>query len=231
MSGGHFDYNQYKIRDIADSVDEYLNGRELDDDDVEYYFDDAWIDDDEKEYVRKNHRTLPNRYDFQEKTLEEFRKGYRELRNAEIYAQRIDWLLSGDDGEEEFHKRLEEDMSNLDKELRDGYEIRTEKWKDHNTYDITSRHGHVRVLVYRDEPGTAWITSLYVDERFRNAGEGSGLLKKVEDMSHELGCAKLCLNFRPEMSDESVRTWYMRRGYHEEHADGDGGILMMKESR
>jgi hypothetical protein len=32
---------------------------------------------------------------------------------AEIYAQRIDWLLSGDDGEDSFRKRLKEDLERL----------------------------------------------------------------------------------------------------------------------
>ena len=35
------------------------------------------------------------------------------IRVAEIYAQRADWLLSGDDGEEEFHERLKEDLEGL----------------------------------------------------------------------------------------------------------------------
>lgn len=32
---------------------------------------------------------------------------------AQVYAQRIDWLLSGDDGEDNFHLRLKEDLANL----------------------------------------------------------------------------------------------------------------------
>jgi hypothetical protein len=32
---------------------------------------------------------------------------------AEIYAQRIDWLLSGDDGEDSFRERLKEDLEKL----------------------------------------------------------------------------------------------------------------------
>lgn len=44
-------------------------------------------------------------------TIMEFRKGVIYLKLAEIYAQRIDWLVSGDDGEEAFHKRLKEELS------------------------------------------------------------------------------------------------------------------------
>lgn len=46
-------------------------------------------------------------------TIEEFKQGLSILRKAYIYAQRIDWLLSGDDGEESFHKRLKEELDNL----------------------------------------------------------------------------------------------------------------------
>ena len=35
------------------------------------------------------------------------------LKKATIYAQRIDWLVSGDDGEESFLSRLKEDLEQL----------------------------------------------------------------------------------------------------------------------
>ena len=82
MSGGHFDYNQFRIDDIADSIEDYIYGPPLEEEDIEY----------------------------NEETLKEFKKGLDILRKACIYAQRIDWLLSGDDGEESFHKRLKEDL-------------------------------------------------------------------------------------------------------------------------
>lgn len=34
-----------------------------------------------------------------------------------IYTQRIDWLLSGDDGEESFHSRLKEELDKLKKQV------------------------------------------------------------------------------------------------------------------
>jgi hypothetical protein len=39
----------------------------------------------------------------------------RYLRIAEIYAHRVDWLLSGDDNEEHFIKRLKEDLDEFNK--------------------------------------------------------------------------------------------------------------------
>ena len=47
-------------------------------------------------------------------TITEFRKGVHILRVAAIYAQRIDWLVSCDDGEESFLRRLAGDLSKLE---------------------------------------------------------------------------------------------------------------------
>ena len=71
------------------------------------------MDENEYDYILENHHTIPNRYNFSEETIDEMKKGLDYLRKASIYAQRIDWLISGDDGEEEFHERLIEDLNNL----------------------------------------------------------------------------------------------------------------------
>lgn len=51
-----------------------------------------------------------NPYDFTQKTLMEFQIGLDHIELAKIYLQRIDWLLAGDDGEENFHNRLQLDL-------------------------------------------------------------------------------------------------------------------------
>ena len=56
---------------------------------------------------------MPNALGFSEETIAEFKKAVHILKQAEIYAQRIDWLLSGDDGEDSFHIRLKSDLENL----------------------------------------------------------------------------------------------------------------------
>ena len=76
MSGGHFDYQQHNISDVADSVEQLILNNE----------------------------------DYSEETIKEFKEGLNLLNKAAIYAQRIDWLVSGDDGEESFHKRLSDDL-------------------------------------------------------------------------------------------------------------------------
>ena len=113
MSGGHFDYYQWQINDIANSIEDYIYGHSIDEEDIEDYIEDHWLEEEEKEYIRKNKHTIPNRYEFNKETIKEFKKGLSILRKAYIYAQRIDWLLSGDDGEESFHKRLKEELDNL----------------------------------------------------------------------------------------------------------------------
>ena len=37
-----------------------------------------------------------------DETIETMKEAYRQIRIAEIYATRIDWMMSGDDGEESF---------------------------------------------------------------------------------------------------------------------------------
>ena len=90
MSGGAFDYNQYRIRDVIDSLKEVL---------------------DNKRNYNKKWNFIEN--DYTDETFEEFKTALEILGNAEIYVQRIDWLLSGDDGEETFHKRLAEDFEEI----------------------------------------------------------------------------------------------------------------------
>ena len=113
MSGGYYEYAQYHINDIANAIEEYINGYSLDEEDINDYIKSRWLEDKEKEYIRKNKHTKPNPFDYNKETIKELKKGLAILRKAYIYAQRIDWLLSGDDGEESFHKRLKEELGNL----------------------------------------------------------------------------------------------------------------------
>jgi len=93
MSGGHFNYQQYHITEIADEVEQLI----LTNDSTEK---------DEWGYDKGSH--------FSSETIEEFKIGLEYLRKAAIYAQRIDWLVSGDDGEDSFHNRLQNDIKTLE---------------------------------------------------------------------------------------------------------------------
>ena len=71
MSGGHFEYYQFKIGEIKEEVEKLISERK-----------------------------------FSEKTINTFKQAAYHLEMAEIYTQRIDWLVSGDDSEEDFHEIL-----------------------------------------------------------------------------------------------------------------------------
>jgi len=92
MSGGHFQYKQWEIGNIADEVEQLI----LTNDSEEK---DEWGD-------RKG-------YHFSPETIEEFKKGLVLLRQAYVYAQRIDWLVCSDDGEDSFHNRLKFELEKL----------------------------------------------------------------------------------------------------------------------
>jgi len=74
MSGGHFNYTQYNLINIADEIAEIVKEAE-----------------------------------YKPETLARFKEAERTIRKAHAMAQRVDWLLSGDDGEDEFHERWEQE--------------------------------------------------------------------------------------------------------------------------
>lgn len=112
MSGGYFDYYQFHIRKIADDIEDYIKGNKIDNDDITYYTKEGATKK-EIRYMKKYHRFNANILGLSKETISEFKKGIRLLKKAAIYAHRIDWLLSGDDGEDDFHKRLKEDLDNI----------------------------------------------------------------------------------------------------------------------
>ena len=69
-----------------------------------------------EEYERDENGNEQYFPDYTEETIAEFRKGVELLKRARVYAQRIDWLISGDNGEETFHERLREELEELDGE-------------------------------------------------------------------------------------------------------------------
>lgn len=93
MSGGAFDYDQYRITNIADEIEKQLQRQGQ-----PKPKEDFWHGDDSN-YVTYS----PN-------VQERFKEAVYLLRKAAIYAQRIDWYLSGDDGEESFLKRLDDEL-------------------------------------------------------------------------------------------------------------------------
>jgi hypothetical protein len=90
MSGGFFEYKHYLMDELADDIKRVVennNGQDLDE----------WGC-----RVGKN---------YSPEVIERFNEAIQTLKQASIMVNRIDWLLSGDDGEETFMKRWDEDLN------------------------------------------------------------------------------------------------------------------------
>lgn len=84
MSGGHFDYKNYVMRDIAEEICRII----------------------------KNNRVVNEYgtcYDFNADTIAKFEWVADKLKLLDTLTHRIDWLVSGDDGEEQFAKHWRAD--------------------------------------------------------------------------------------------------------------------------
>ena len=92
MSGGFFNHSQYNLDQISADIEDEI-----------YYNDSEEVN----EYNDKKGNG------FSEDTIQEFKLAVWYLKQAFVYTQRIDWLLSGDDGEETFHSRLASDLKKL----------------------------------------------------------------------------------------------------------------------
>lgn len=92
MSGGYFNYDQYKIIQIVDEIQHLIdnnNSTEVN----------QWGD-----KIGRN---------YSPEVIDKFKEAVCILKKAQIYAQRIDWLVSDDDGEKSFLIRLNEELNNI----------------------------------------------------------------------------------------------------------------------
>lgn len=92
MSGGKFCFKQYEISQIADQIEELIESND---------------DKRQNEWGRQIGREYPPA------VMAEFDRAVKALRVAFVYAQRVDYLVSGDHGEESFLDRLAEDLKEL----------------------------------------------------------------------------------------------------------------------
>ena len=108
MSGGHWEYIQYRVTDIAEDIDRLIekNGKPKSEEELK---ESSWQDDDwYNKYPEDRYY-----YEYPTEVIEEFKIGSEIIKKAQIYMQRMDWLLSGDDGEESFIRRLKEDLDGI----------------------------------------------------------------------------------------------------------------------
>jgi len=93
MSGGHFNYKQYEIGQIADEIEQFIvtnDSQELD------------------EWGSEKGRHYPP------EIIERFKIAAQQCRIAQAMIQRVDWLVSGDDGPESFLKRWDVELQKLE---------------------------------------------------------------------------------------------------------------------
>jgi hypothetical protein len=90
MSGGYFNHKQYELAYISDAIRDKIESN-----DSKHV--DSW-----GSVVGRN---------YGEETLKRLKECVAFLCIAKIYAHRIDWLLSGDDGEDSFHARLNAELA------------------------------------------------------------------------------------------------------------------------
>ncbi len=88
MSGGHFNYDQYKLGRIADEI-EYL------------------VETNDCEDLNEWGHTIGRHYP--PAIINRLKRAVETLKKGQAMAQRIDWLVSGDDGEDNFLRRWEEE--------------------------------------------------------------------------------------------------------------------------
>ena len=88
MSGGHFEYRQYRLEDFAGEIDQLIARNS---------------DETMNEWGEKRGMG------FTDATIIRFKEAAHTLRRAQDMMQRVDWLMSEDDGEETFHERWDSD--------------------------------------------------------------------------------------------------------------------------
>jgi hypothetical protein len=91
MSGGYFEYKQYYIDQIAEDLERRI-----------------------QKAKNKEQGDFGYSYEESDRVIEKFEEILYHIKRASIMAQRVDWYLSGDDGEDSFFRRLEEELEELD---------------------------------------------------------------------------------------------------------------------
>lgn len=103
MSGGCMDHAYSRIYQAAMDVKEYLYDAEKSHP-SDYEFDSG--------------RAYMSPEDLRKKVIQYMMNAYVALRVAEVYARRVEWLKSGDDGFDSFIERMDEDLEELEKQIK-----------------------------------------------------------------------------------------------------------------
>lgn len=94
MSGGHFNYKQYELGYIADEIEQIIRDNDTD---------------------RTDRHGDSVAWGYPSEVIEKFKEAALTIRRAQIMANRIDWLISGDDGPDKFIEWLGKELMALEK--------------------------------------------------------------------------------------------------------------------
>ena len=108
MSGGRWEYVQYRFTDVIDDLKSLIekNGKEKTKQEIkdEGWRDPFWYD----KYPEDRYH-----YRYPDEVIDEFKKAVDIMSRAQVYMHRVDWLLCGDDGDESFINRLKDELDKL----------------------------------------------------------------------------------------------------------------------
>ena len=113
---------------IVTAEERYIDRRRFEDDVVFQSTDSYMVETPNEEHIPvlyTIHHCIYNHYpddvdvlELADETIETMKEAYRQIRIAEIYATRMDWMMSGDDGEDSLQERLNEDLEAFEKEFQ-----------------------------------------------------------------------------------------------------------------
>ena len=113
---------------IVTAEERYIDRRRFEDDVVFQSTDSYMVETPNEEHIPvlyTIHHCIYNHYPddvdvlgLADETIETMKEAYRQIRIAEIYATRMDWMMSGDDGEDSLQERLNEDLEAFEKEFQ-----------------------------------------------------------------------------------------------------------------
>lgn len=117
MSGGTWDYVQYRIEEVLDTLREYIRDakKRYTEEEIKANPHLFWVEPgDYKNYIEGD-----------DETIEIFKEGLVTVAKSIVYIQRLDWFLAGDDGIDSFKRRLKEELSEIDDKAADGSLFKT----------------------------------------------------------------------------------------------------------
>jgi len=112
MSGGSMEYVFSRIGYAAEEVATEIEKMK------KVALDEMWI----SPYYKKNYPDcdwINDPAKLKERVLKHMQDALDTLRRAEVYARRVEWMTSGDDGYESFVLRTEEELAELEKKGED----------------------------------------------------------------------------------------------------------------